>query len=102
MDSYAQLLSLGNVAQAKLHLDVTIQTQHKCPISLPLAMVNAIQNGCLTWSDHSNPEALSIFACFKPGTSALGTSSDEFLALQLKSTKGKGLSDADVTQSTKV
>jgi hypothetical protein len=101
--SYAKLLSLGNVAQAKLHLDVTLQTQHKCPISLPLATVNAILNGRLTWSDHTNPKAFSIFACFKPGASALvGTSSDEFLALQLKRAKGKGLSDADIARSTKV
>jgi hypothetical protein len=91
------------VAQAKLHLDVTLQTQHKCPVSLPLAMVNAILNGRLTWSDHTNPKAFSIFSCFKPGASALvGTSSNEFLALQLKSAKGKGLSDADIARSTKV
>jgi hypothetical protein len=102
IDSYTQLLSLGNVAQAKLHLDVTLQTQHKCPVSLPLATVNVILNGRLTWSDHTNPEAFSIFACFKPGASAMGTSSDEFLALQLKSAEGKGLSDVDVARSTKV
>jgi len=102
VSSYAKLLALGNVAQAKLHLDLAIQTRHKCPISLPLATVNAILNGRLTWSDHTNPEAFSIFACFKPGALAINTTSDEFLALQLKSSEGKGLSDADVARSTRV
>jgi hypothetical protein len=100
--SYAKLLALGNVSQAKLHLDLAIQTRHKCPISLPLATVNAILNGRLTWSDHTNPEAFSIFACFKPGAQAVSTTSDEFLALQLKSSEGKGLSDSDVARSTKI
>jgi hypothetical protein len=76
--------------------------KHKCPVSLPIATVNAIVNGRFTWSDHSSPEAFSIFACFKPGPSTISTDSDDFLALQLKSSEGQGLSDADVARSTKV
>jgi hypothetical protein len=102
VESYAQLLRLGNVAQAKLHLDHVLQVVHKCPVSLPMATVNAILNGRLTWSDHTNPEAFSVFACFKPGPSAVGTAHDDFLALQLKSSEGQGLSEADVIRSTKV
>jgi hypothetical protein len=102
VDSYAQLICLGNVAQAKLHLDNVIMVKHKCPVSLPIATVNAIINGRFTWSDHSSPEAFSIFACFKPGPSTISTDSDDFLALQLKSSEGQGLSDADVARSTKV
>jgi hypothetical protein len=67
-----------------------------------MATVNAILNGRLTWSDHTNPEAFSIFACFKPGPSNIGTTQDDFLALQLKSLEGQGLSEADVIRSTKV
>jgi hypothetical protein len=102
VESYARLIRLGNVAQAKLYLDKVIMVKHKCPVSLPLATVNAIMNGRLTWSDHSNPEAFSIFACFKPGPSVIGADSDDFLALQLKSSEGQGLSDSDVARSTKV
>jgi hypothetical protein len=102
-DSYAQLLQLGNVAQAKLHLDHVIQTVHKCPASLPLATVNAILHGRFTWSDDTSPEAFSVFACFPPEPSAVNTQhADDFLAMQLKSAEGHGLSDSDVSRSTKV
>jgi hypothetical protein len=90
------------VAQAKLNLDHILQTVHKCPVSLPLATVNAILYGRFTWSDETTPEAFSIFACFQSEPSAVGTHSDDYLALQLKSSEGLGLSDADVSQSTKV
>jgi hypothetical protein len=101
-DPYTQLLQLGNVAQAKLHLDHIIQTIHKCPVSLPIATVNAILHGRFTWSEETNPEAFSIFACFSPEPSAVDTHSDDYLALQLKSAEGQGLSDTDVSRSTKV
>jgi hypothetical protein len=102
VESYARLICLGNVAQAKLHLNNVIMVKQKCPVSLPIATVNAIINCRFTWSDHSNPEAFSIFACFKPGPSAVGADSDDFLALQLKSSEGQGLSDSDIARSTKV
>jgi hypothetical protein len=101
-DDYSQLLQLGNVAQAKMHLDHIIQTVHKCPVSLPLATVNAILHGRFTWSEETNPEAFSIFACFAPEPSAVSAEADDFLALQLKSAEGMGLSDGDVSRSTKV
>jgi hypothetical protein len=43
VESYARLIRLGNVAQAKLHLDNVIMVKHKCPVSLPLATINAIR-----------------------------------------------------------
>lgn len=55
VDSYAHLLQLGNLAQAKIHFDHTLQVVHKCPINLPYLMVNTTLNGCLTWADQTNP-----------------------------------------------
>jgi hypothetical protein len=79
-----------------------LQVVHKCPVNLPYSTVNAILNGRLTWADQTNPEAFSVFSCFKLGPSTTDTSSDNFLALQLKSAEGKGLSDANLAHSTKV
>jgi hypothetical protein len=92
----------GMLPKAKIHLNHTLQVVHKCPVNLPYSTINAILNGRLTWADQTNPEAFSVFSCFKPGPSTTDTSSDDFLALQLKSAEGKGLSDADVARSTKV
>lgn len=64
--------------------------------------MNTILNGHLTWADQTNPEAFLIFLCFKPGPSPTDTSSDDYLALQLKSAEGKGLSYVDIARSTKV
>ena len=89
VDSYTRLLQLGNVAQAKIHLDHMLQVVHKCPVNLPYSTMNTVLNGHLTWADQTNPEACSIFSCFKPGPSATDTSSNNFLALQLKSAGGK-------------
>jgi hypothetical protein len=102
-NSYDQLLQLGNVAQAKLHLDHMIQTIHKCPVSLPLATVNAILHGRFTWSNDTSPEAFSVFACFPLEPSAINTHhADDFLAMQLKSAKGHGLSNLAVSRRKKV
>jgi hypothetical protein len=102
VDSYTRLLQLGNIAQAKIHLNHMLQVVHKCLVNLPYSTVNAILNSHLTWADQTNPEAFSVFSCFKPDLSTTDTSSDDFLALQLKSAEGKGLSDADIAHSTKV
>jgi hypothetical protein len=102
-DSYAQLLQLCNLAQAKVYLDHVIQTVHKCPVSLPLATINAILHGRFMWSDDTSPEAFSIFACFPPEPSTISTHhADNFLAMQLKSAKVHSLSNSEVSRSMKV
>jgi hypothetical protein len=60
-----------------------------------------ILNGCLTWANQTIPEAFSIFSCFKPGLSTTDMSSDDFLALQLKSStsEGKDVYNADISHS---
>jgi len=98
--TYLEFLSQTKVAKSRRILNATLKQQMNWHGSFPLSTALAIQNGTFM---HENSNFIGPFSAFAMIPLALsGCDPAEYLNLQLKSSEGKGLDNADVTKTTKL
>ena len=103
VESYVELLNTTTSARAHSHVNENLTLIHKCPVNIPLSTVVAMTSGRFLRVNATRPGAWSAFCCFPFHSSATAEADDsEAIALHLKSTEGKGLSETDVSRSTKI
>lgn len=103
VDSYVELLNTTTSARAQAHVNENLTLVHKCPVNVPLSTVVAMMAGRFLRVNATRPGAWSAFCCFPFNSSATVEADDSTaIALHLKVTEGKGLSEMDVSRSTKI
>jgi hypothetical protein len=97
--SLVTLLDLKTSGHARNHLKYELQNNFGLNFEPSQAFATALHAGHLLWDRRECPSNFSIFFCSR--SSAFAATSQEPLMLHMLSTKGDGLSEAQITKALK-